>query len=75
MPEIQEVSRKALAKRIYDHFHKAILEGALKAGDQLPTEADLCEEFETSRPTVARAMRQLVGQLCCRSLAGPSRTR
>jgi DNA-binding LacI/PurR family transcriptional regulator len=65
-----KAKRNAKYQRIYDHFHSAILEGALKAGDQLPTEADLCSEFGTSRPTVARALRQLVDEGLLRRRAG-----
>ena len=62
--------RNSKYQKIYDHFKKAILEGALKTGDQLPTEAELCDQFETSRPTAARALRQLVDEGLLRRRAG-----
>ncbi|WP_347555442.1 GntR family transcriptional regulator [Robbsia sp. KACC 23696] len=36
-----------------------IASGRLKEGDQIPTEAALCEQFKAARATVARAVQQL----------------
>jgi GntR family transcriptional regulator, arabinose operon transcriptional repressor len=54
----QEV-RKPKHRKIFEHIHQAIEAGQFKAGYRLPSEAALCRRFETSRPTVARAMRDL----------------
>jgi GntR family transcriptional regulator of arabinose operon len=51
-----KAERRAKYQRIHDYFHEAILEGAVKPGDQLPTEYELCAKFAASRPTVGRAM-------------------
>jgi LacI family transcriptional regulator len=65
-----KAKRNAKYQVVFDHFNRAILEGALKAGDQLPTEMDLCEQFEASRPTIARALRLLVDEGLVRRRAG-----
>ncbi len=44
---------------IFDTLHKAILNGTYRPGDQLPTEHQLVEQFSASRPTIARALRDL----------------
>ncbi|MFT5129497.1 MAG: DNA-binding LacI/PurR family transcriptional regulator, partial [Rhodothermales bacterium] len=54
-----KAKRHSKYQRIHDYFHDAILEGVVKPGDQLPTEAELCAEFAASRPTVSRALGQL----------------
>lgn len=46
-------------RQIYEFVHKAILSGQYKCGDRLPTDGQLMRRFDTSRPTVARAMRDL----------------
>ncbi|MGB9626170.1 MAG: GntR family transcriptional regulator, partial [Phycisphaerae bacterium] len=53
------VDPKAKYRRIYHKFHAAIVAGEYRAGQQIPTEAQLAREYETSRPTVAKALREL----------------
>ena len=53
MPE-QPIHRK-----ISDFYREAILSGKFGKAQRLPSEAQLVEQFGTSRPTVARAMRDL----------------
>lgn len=48
-----------LHRMISEHFREAILSGKFGKGQRLPSEAQLVEQFGTSRPTVARAMRDL----------------
>lgn len=45
--------------QIRDEFEKRITIGDLKPGDRLPPEVELSNRFETSRATVARALREL----------------
>lgn len=47
-------------KIVRDHIQNLIDTGELAIGDQLPTDAVLVEQFGVSRPTVARAMSDLV---------------
>lgn len=55
--------RKAKQNRIFqdvvDQIQEAIVEGKLKAGDQLPAERKLQEEFNVSRGTLREALRVL----------------
>jgi LacI family transcriptional regulator len=46
-------------RQIYEHIHAAIVRGEFTPGDRLPTDNQLMRKFGTSRPTVARAMRDL----------------
>ncbi|TSA37031.1 MAG: GntR family transcriptional regulator [Verrucomicrobiaceae bacterium] len=48
-----------LHRRISDQIREGILSGKFGKAQRLPSEAQLVEEFGTSRPTVARAMRDL----------------
>ncbi len=45
--------------RIYRYLHGRITEGEYREGDRLPSENELARQFETSRPTAARALRDL----------------
>jgi GntR family transcriptional regulator len=51
-----------LYSRVESVLASEIADGALKAGDQLPTEDDLIRRFEVSRITVRRAIQNLVGR-------------
>lgn len=46
-------------QQIYDILCQDILKGVYKPGENLPTEKELSEHFNASRPTIARAMREL----------------
>ena len=46
-------------RKIYEHIHSAITRGVFVPGDRVPTDVQLMREFGASRPTVARAMREL----------------
>jgi len=46
-------------RRVYEHLLASIESGALKAGDRLPSEAELGKMFEASRITVAKAVHDL----------------
>jgi len=45
--------------QICDELRSAIASGRYQEGERLPTEADLVKQYDTSRPTVARALRDL----------------
>jgi GntR family transcriptional regulator, arabinose operon transcriptional repressor len=44
---------------ICDEIRRAITSGRYQEGQRLPTEAELVKQYDTSRPTVARALRDL----------------
>ncbi|NUR65853.1 MAG: GntR family transcriptional regulator [Streptomyces sp.] len=52
-------SRKLSPQEIADILRDRIRAGALKAGDRLPTQAELAEEFNVERGTVRQALRAL----------------
>ncbi len=56
--------------QIYDEIASAIKHQQYQPGDLLPTEADLCVKYATSRPTVAKALRQLVKEKMVKRRAG-----
>jgi GntR family transcriptional regulator of arabinose operon len=51
--------RQPLYIQIQEHFKKLIASGNLAAGEKIPSEKDLMEEFTVSRITVANALTQL----------------
>ena len=52
-------AKKTKHQQILEYVRQAILGGKYSAGDRLPTDGQLMRQFSTSRPTVARAMRDL----------------
>lgn len=46
-------------RQVYEHLQRAITSGEYKIGDRVPSEAALVKQFDISRPTVARALRDL----------------
>jgi GntR family transcriptional regulator of arabinose operon len=51
--------RQTKHRQVFEHVLADIESGRLKDGERLPSEAELVKEFATSRPTVARALRDL----------------
>ena len=47
------------AEIIADQLRSQVIRGDLKAGEMLPSEAELCESFGVSRPTLREAIRIL----------------
>jgi DNA-binding LacI/PurR family transcriptional regulator len=47
-------------RAITQHLLEAISSGKYKAGERLPSEAQLVQQFKVSRPTVGRALRDLL---------------
>jgi len=52
-------SRRTKHRQVFEHVLADIESGRLKDGDRLPSEAELVKQFASSRPTVARALRDL----------------
>lgn len=54
--------RKSLADLVFNQIYRSIKSGAYVVDEQLPTEADLCAEFEVSRPVIREALKKLRDQ-------------
>lgn len=52
----------ALNKRLYDCIRLAILDGAIAAGERLPSSRDLAQQLSLSRNTVLTAYEQLLAE-------------
>ncbi|VGO12424.1 Arabinose metabolism transcriptional repressor [Pontiella desulfatans] len=55
---------------IYTEIAGSIKNGTFKPGDMLPTELELCRQFNASRPTIAKAMERLVDEGAIERTAG-----
>jgi GntR family transcriptional regulator of arabinose operon len=55
----KQVSRRTKHRQVFEQVLADIESGRLKEGERLPSEVELVKEFATSRPTVARALRDL----------------
>jgi GntR family transcriptional regulator, arabinose operon transcriptional repressor len=51
--------RRTKHRQVFEHVLADIESGRFKDGDRLPSEIELVKQFDTSRPTVARALRDL----------------
>ncbi len=51
--------RRTKHHQVFEHVLADIESGRLKDGERLPSETELAKQFATSRPTVARALRDL----------------
>jgi GntR family transcriptional regulator of arabinose operon len=57
--QARPAGRKPRHKEVLESILGGIASGRLRAGDRLPTEAELSKTFDASRATIARAMREL----------------
>ena len=62
----------SVAKQIAEQLRDAILNGELQADTRLPTEHELAERYQVSRPTIREALKRLAAQNLIRSRRGPS---
>src|ERR1700731_1875917 len=46
-------------RQVYEDLHSAIRTGSFQPGERLPSEAELGERYDTSRITVAKALKEL----------------
>ncbi len=51
--------REKLGDQLYGQILEQIVSGALKEGDKLPSEHQICQSFQVSRPTVREALMRL----------------
>ena len=69
--EFAPVTPTDLPKQIAAQIRAAINSGELNANDKLPTESELAERFNVSRPTIREALKRLAAQNLIRSRRGP----
>ena len=59
---VDQVRQKRLSDTIVERLETMILEGTLQAGEKLPAERVLAEEFGVSRPSLREAVQKLVAK-------------
>ena len=59
-PRFGPVERRTLAEVIREQIQRQILDGALPAGARLPSERELCDEFNVARTSVREAIQGLI---------------
>src|SRR6476660_10272833 len=57
--EFTRVQRLSLSDHIVEQIAEMIARGALKPGDRIPSEKQLCQQFGVSRTSVREALRSL----------------
>ena len=57
--EIDSTSDRAVFRQIADHLREAIRDGRLRAGQKMPSEAELMEYYGVARMTVRQAVQEL----------------
>jgi GntR family transcriptional repressor for pyruvate dehydrogenase complex len=68
--QVQLDSSRELSGQIAAAIRESIVSGALPVDERLPSEAELCEHFNVSRPTVREALKRLAAQNLIRTLRG-----
>ncbi|MFL6557929.1 MAG: FadR/GntR family transcriptional regulator, partial [Bacillus sp. (in: firmicutes)] len=56
---VESVNRNTLSKQVVESIIQLLISGQLKPGDKLPTEMELIEELEVSRPVLREALSSL----------------
>lgn len=70
--DFDRVVTVSAAKQIAESIRAAIMDGRLKVDERLPTEDELAQRFQVSRPTVREALKRLAAQHLIRSRRGPT---
>jgi GntR family transcriptional regulator, transcriptional repressor for pyruvate dehydrogenase complex len=56
---VESVSRDTLSKQVVERIIQLLLDGQLKPGDKLPSEMELVEQLDVSRPVLREALSSL----------------
>lgn len=67
---LRPVETKRASEAIYEQVKGLILNGELKPGDRLPSERNMMDLFQRSRPTIREALRMLERSGYIRAIAG-----
>ena len=70
--DVAPINKNSLSKQVADQLQQAIFSGTLKANDRLPTETELAQRFNVSRPTIREALKRLAAKNLVRSKRGPA---
>jgi len=70
--DYQPLNTTSLSQQVADKIRDAISNGTLKPEQRLPSETELAERFQVSRPTIREALKRLAAQNLVRSRRGPS---
>ena len=68
----ESINTDSVGKQIAESIREAIVSGDLKVNERLPTEEELAERFQVSRPTIREALKRLAAQNLIRSRRGPT---
>lgn len=68
--ETAKAPKADLSAQIAQAIRDAIVEGRMITGERLPSEAELAEQFNVSRPTVREALKRLAAQSLIRTQRG-----
>ena len=68
--KIDPANSKDLSAQIADAIRDAIIGGALIVDERLPSESELADQFNVSRPTVREALKRLAAQSLIRTQRG-----
>lgn len=55
----QSTSRTTMGSEVFDQFIRLLSSGVYKPGEKLPTEMDMCEQLQVSRPVLREVIRAL----------------
>lgn len=70
--DYETVVTESAARQIAESIREAIMSGRLKVDERLPTEEELANRFNVSRPTIREALKRLAAQNLIRSRRGPT---
>jgi len=70
--DYQPLNTTSLSQQVANKIREAIANGTLKPEQRLPSETELAERFQVSRPTIREALKRLAAQNLVRSRRGPT---
>jgi GntR family transcriptional repressor for pyruvate dehydrogenase complex len=59
LPDFKPIKQPRLSEEVFNQLKEAILSNDFRAGDKLPSERDLAEQFQVSRVAIREAIRAL----------------
>ncbi len=59
MPQFKPIRQPRISEEVFQQLKEAVLSGEFKAGEKLPSERELAEQFQVSRVAIREAIRTL----------------